>query len=114
MAFAQGILGQPQAPQVFPPFHAWLSLFTHTAEQKEGLVAVAALASAADALQVGVGGGRLSLIVVIPLAVGGLLEAARPCSCLLTNTIPALSNSNDKQVTGVPANCFCQVPPRHV
>lgn len=55
-----------------------------TTEEKEGLIAVAALPGTADALQLGVGGGRLSLIVVVPLAVGCLLEAAR-LGCHLHN-----------------------------
>ncbi len=50
----------------------------HTAEQQESLVTVAALPGTADSLQVRVGGGRLSLVVIIPLAVCGLLETPGP------------------------------------
>lgn len=58
----------------------------HTAEQQESLVTVAALPGTADSLQVGVGGGRLSLVVIIPLAVCGLLESPGSGCCLYSHS----------------------------
>lgn len=60
-----------------------------TTEQQQGLVTEAALPGAADALQLGIGRRGLRLIVVIPLAVSGLLEATRAC-CGLCMTTPLL------------------------
>lgn len=58
----------------------------HTAEQQESLVTVAALPGTADSLQVRVGGGRLSLVVIIPLTVCGLLETPGPGCRLYTHS----------------------------